>query len=223
MLLVQLGKYQRAVDLLAGHHFHIWEGGGRIHNVYVDAHLLKGCKHFSEGEYAEALKSFEAALEYPENLEVGRPYGGGRTAQVYYFIGLVYEAMDDVKKAKEYYGDMVAVKHGWSEISYYQGLVFRKFRQEEKADRMFEGLIEFGKERLQAAPSLDFFAKFGERQSAMRRQANAHYLIGLGYLGKENKSEARAQFQKAVELDINHLWAKQQLSWLENSLEERDR
>lgn len=223
MLLVQLGKYQRAVDLLAAHHFHVWEGGGRIHNVYVDAHLLKGCEHFTAGEYTEALESFQAALEYPENLEVGRPYSGGRAAQAYYFIGSVYEVMDDVEKAKEYYEDAAAMRYGWSEISYYQGLVFRKLGQEEKADQMFEGLIEFGKERLKAAPSMDFFAKFGERQSVMRRKANAHYLLGLGYLGKENKSEARAQFQKAVELNINHLWAKQQLSWLQSDIEDRKR
>ncbi|MBA7692194.1 hypothetical protein ES703_100756 [subsurface metagenome] len=70
---------------------------------------------------------------------------------------------------------------------------------------------------------MDFFAKFGERQSAMRRKANAHYLIGLGYLGKENKSEARVQFQKAMELNINHLWAKQQLSWLQSDIEDRKR
>ena len=219
MLLVQLGKYQRAVDLLAGHHFHVWEGGGRIHNVYVDAHLLKGCEHFAAGEYTEALESFEAALEYPENLEVGRPYSGGRAAQIYYFIGLVYEVRDDVEKAKEYYEDAAAMRHGWSEISFYQGLMFRKLGLEEKADQMFEGLIEFGKQRLKAAPSMDFFAKFGERQSAMRRKANAHYLLGLGYLGKQNQREARAQFQKAVELNINHLWAKQYLEWMETGVE----
>lgn len=214
MLLVQMGRYERAAELLASHHFHVWEGGGRIHNVYVDAHLLKGCEHFAAGRYAEAIASFDAALDYPENLEVGRPYSGGRAAQIYYFIGKTYETVGDVEKAKEYYEDSVAREYGWSEISYYQGLVFRKLGQGEKADQMFEGLIAYAQERLKAVSEMDFFAKFGERQSAMNRQANAHYLIGLGYLGKGKKDEARAQFEKALDLNINHLWAKQQLIWL---------
>lgn len=216
MLLVQLGKYDRAVDLLGTHHFHVWEGGGRIHNVYVDAHLLKGHEHFTAGRFNEALESFSAALEYPKNLEVGRPYSGGRAAQVYYFIGTVYEAMDDLEKAKEYYGNLVAMEGGMSEMSYYQGLAFRKLGQEEKASQIFEKLIDFGKQRFQAASSMDFFAKFGERQSAMRRRAQAHYLLGLGYQGRGDKEQARTQFKKSLEMNINHIWAKQQLTWLDN-------
>jgi len=217
MLLVQLGNYDRASELLATHHFHVWEGGGRIHNVYVDAHLLKGHEHFTAGRFDEALESFSAALEYPKNLEVGRPYSGGRAAQVYYFIGTVFEAMDDANKAKEYYEDVVAMEYRVSEMSFYQGLVFRRQGQIEKANRIFEELIALGKQRLQAATSLDFFAKFGERQSEMRRRAQAHYLLGLGYLGRGDEEEARNQFKKSLELNIHHLWAKQQLLWLDNS------
>lgn len=33
MLHVQLGHYDRAIDLLKGHDFHVWEGGGMIHDV----------------------------------------------------------------------------------------------------------------------------------------------------------------------------------------------
>jgi len=215
MLLVQLGKHDRAIDLLAAHHFHVWEGGGRIHSVYVDAHLLKGHEHFTAGRFNEALESFSAALEYPKNLEVGRPYSGGRAAQVYYFIGTVYEAMDDKEKAKEYYEDLVAMEYEVSEMSYYQGLAFRKLGREEKASQIFEKLIDFGKQRLQAASSMDFFAKFGERQSAMYRQANASYLLGLGYLGRGDKEQARTQFKNSLEMNLNHIWAKQQLDWLE--------
>jgi tetratricopeptide (TPR) repeat protein len=221
-LLVQMGKYERAIDLLSTHHFHVWEGGGRIHNVYVDAHVLKGHEHFAAEQYAEALKSFQEALEYPENLEVGRPYSGGRGAQVYYFIGTVYEAIDDREKAKEYYENVVAMTYGVSEMSYYQGLGFQKLGQKEKAEQLFDGLIKFAETRLNAASSMDFFAKFGERQSAMYRKAHAYYLKGLGCLGKGKESEARAQLVKAVELNGNHLWAKQHLVWLDrNDTKER--
>ncbi len=215
LLLVQLGKLDRAIHLLATHHFHVWEGGGQIHNVYVDAHLLKGYAHLTTGRSDEVLRSFLAALEYPENLEVGRPSSGGRAAQVYYFIGMAYEARGDSEKARKYYEDLVAMPYGLSEMSCYQGLAFQKLGQEKKASQIFEDLADLGEKRLQDAASLDFFAKFGERQSAIRRRSQAHYLLGLSHLGRENKEEARAQFKKALELNINHIWARHYLDRLD--------
>ena len=213
-LFVQLGKYKKAIDLLESHHFHVWEGGGRIHNVYVDAYLLRGQEHFAAARYKKALKDYVAALDYPENLEVGRPSRGGRASQIYYFVGTAYEALGNTRKAREFYEKSVALKHGWSQICYYQGLAFQKLSRDEKADQMFDGLIKFGKERLEASPSMDFFAKFGERQSAMVRRANAHYLLGLGYQGKGNLDEAENEFKRALELNINHLGAKHHLARL---------
>ena len=102
-LLVQSSDYDRALELLQTHHFHVWEGGGRIHNVYVDAHLLRGLKSFASNDYGSALKSFLSALEYPENLEVGRPVRGGGEPRVQYFVGTAYEALGQMIEAREYY------------------------------------------------------------------------------------------------------------------------
>ena len=37
--------------------------------------------------------------------------------------------------------------------------------------------------------------------------AEAHYLTGLGRLGKGEKEEAAKQFEEALKLNPNHLWA----------------
>ena len=42
--------------------------------------------------------------------------------------------------------------------------------------------------------------------------ADAYYLMGLGYLGKGKQKKAKIFFEKALELNINHLWAKVKLS-----------
>jgi Tfp pilus assembly protein PilF len=74
--------------------------------------------------------------------------------------------------------------------------------------------MQFAKERLDATAEMDFFAKFGERQSAVNRRAQAHYLLGLSLLGRGEKEKAKTEFMKALDLDINHLWAKYYLSLL---------
>ncbi len=36
------GNYDRSLPILTSRHFHVWEGGGNIHDTYVDACLLSG-------------------------------------------------------------------------------------------------------------------------------------------------------------------------------------
>jgi len=166
VLLVELGQYDRAIELLEGHHFHVWEGGGAIHGVYVDAHLLRGQKAMTEGKTDRALLDFRAALEYPENLEVGRPASGGRDAEVYYFVGTALDARGETELARE----------------------------------AFERLVRLAREKLEKSPAMDYFAKFGEKESAQRRQANLHFLLGLGLRGLGKDAEAKAEFEKALKL-----------------------
>jgi hypothetical protein len=94
---------------------------------------------------------------------------------------------------------------------------YRKLGREQDAARLFSGLQQFAKERLEATPEMDFFAKFGEKQSAANRLAQAHYLLGLGYFGSGDKTNAKAEFAKALELNINHLWVKHYLALIDNA------
>jgi len=211
-LYVRLGQYDKAIDLLHNHHFHVWEGGGRIHDIYVDAHLLRGQKFLRQGRYAEALEDFELALEYPQNLEVGRPHRGGRFSEIYYFIGAAHEASGDPAAARASYEKAVETENAWSELSYYQGLALRKLGQVKEAVRLFDGLIAFAAKQLEAGAEMDYFAKFGERQSRHFLMADAHYLTGLGYLGKDEQAAARREFEKALELDAFHSGAGNRLA-----------
>lgn len=215
-LYVQLAHYEKAIDLLKSHHFHIWEGGGMIHDVYVDAHLLRGQARLKERKFGDALRDFEAALEYPENLEVGRPYRDAKALQTFYLIGTAHEALGRAEEATKFYEKSVAEQYGWSEIRYYQGLAYRKLGRARESDEVFEGLIKFARERLAASPGLDFFEKFGERQSEASRMAYAHYLLGLGHLGKGDKEEARTEFEQVVKLNPNHIGAKEHLAALKS-------
>jgi len=216
LLYVQLGNYDKALNLINNRHFYVWEGGETTHGAYVNSHLLRGMNHFKAKKYTQALEDYQAALEYPENLQMAKPYRGGRDSQIYYFIATAYEALEDAQKAKQAYEKSATAKQrgDWSELRYYQALAFRKLGREDKAGKILEGLTAFAT----AEAGVDFFAKFGEKLSPEFRMANNHYLLGLAYLGKGMRTEAKAEFQKALELNINHLWAAVQLSKLEQDL-----
>jgi tetratricopeptide (TPR) repeat protein len=214
LLLVQLGRYDWAIELLKSHHFHVWEGGGEIHGIFIEAYLLRGQDFMAAKKYRQAIGDFETALTYPENLDVAAPASRGGSAKIYYWIGMAYEGLGEKAKAGASFEKAAAFRHGWSEPGYYQALAFQKLRKEAEADRIFDGLIQFAHERLKAAPSMDFFEKFGERQSATAQNAQMHYLLGLGCLGKGQRQEARAEFEKALSVNVNHTGARQQLAAL---------
>ncbi|UCF43616.1 MAG: DUF5107 domain-containing protein, partial [Planctomycetota bacterium] len=212
ILSVQLGDYDKALDLMMNRHFHTWEGGATVHDAFVDSHLLRGTNHFEAGRYRKALKDYQTALEYPENFEMTTPYRGGRDCQVYYYIATAHEALGDSEKAKESYEKSVAAKQSrrWSDLRYYQVLAYRKLGQEDKAAEILDGLIAFAL----AEEGVDFFAKFGEKEPPKFRMANNNYLLGLAYLANGSKTEAKAKFTEALKLNPNHLWAAVQLSQL---------
>ena len=210
LLYVQIGDYDKALDLIVNRHFHTWEGGATVHGAFVDSHLLRGTNHFKAGRYREALKDYQTALLYPENLETAEPYRGGRACQVYYFIATAYEALGDTEKAREAYEKSVNAKQrqAWSYLRYYQALSFQKLGRRDKANEILDGLIAFAT----AEAAVDFFAKFGEKEPPKFRRANNNYLLGLAHLGGGMRTEAKAEFEKAIKLNPNHLWAAIQLS-----------
>jgi tetratricopeptide (TPR) repeat protein len=202
-LLIRAGRYARAIDLLTTHHFHISEGGGEVHNLWVEAFLARGRSNLGKQKPAAGLTDFERALEYPENLEVGPPTGGDGSPKIYFFIGAATAAKGDPTRAAEAFEKAAGFRPGWSEQSYYRGLALRKLGREAEANEVFDGLVAFAQERMRTTPGMDFFEKFGEKQSARVQEARHRFLFGLGLMGKGMKHEAAEEFSRALSLDPN--------------------
>ena len=64
---------------------------------------------------------------------------------------------------------------------------------------------------LKQGSEVDFFAKFGERESVNVQLSNAYLLKGLGYKGLGETKLAGENLQKAVELSASNLYAKVEL------------
>ncbi len=209
--LVLAGRCDEAIRFLSESHFHVREGGGEIHDVYVDAHLLRGLSRLRQGQAKEALEDFRAAGEYPENLSVGRPKNDPRASQMAYYRARAYESLGDGERAKECYTQAADQKGRFrgSETRFCQAMSLKKLGRDTEAQTIFDELVRTGKERLSGAEAADFFAKFGERQTPQARQASAHFTIGLGYLGKGDIDAARSEFAEAAKLNVSHVWAKE--------------
>jgi len=148
------------------------------------------------------------ALDYPANLDVGPPSSGPGSPKIFSLIGQAHEALGNPAAAKSCFEKALTFGTGLSEQAYYRALALRALGRRDEADRALEGLVKGARDALAASPSMDFFEKFGERQSARTRQANLHFLAGLGLLGSGKTADAKTEFEKAVSMDPGHLEAR---------------
>ena len=207
-LLVGAGRASRALEILRSHHFHVWEGGGGLHALWVEANLAIGRERLTGGDARRALEAYLQALEYPANLDVGPPTSGPGSPKIFVHLGQAHEALGQAGDAEACYEKAAAPGAGLSAQAYYRGLALKALGRSDEARSVFADLAERAREALAVAPVTDFFEKFGERRSALGRQANLHFLAGLGLLGSGRTAEAGAEFARAVSLDPGHREAR---------------
>ena len=209
-----IGEYDKALSLAKSHHFYIWEGGGGLHTSYVDANVLRGFELLKANQPEEARPYFEAAGEFPLNMEAKKYYASGRSCEVFYHQGTFYEAIGEDDRAREAFEKAVAERQYYDRYDvphFYRGQALKKLGRPDEAKPLFEALIERGRRELaeiEVTTGISFFAKFGDRLTDDIRRSNAHYLIGLGLLGLDQEEEAQAELAMAADFDIYNLWAK---------------
>jgi len=207
---IQSGQYDKATSLLSEYYFRRWEGGGELRTYYEDVYLLKGILNYDKKKYNKALECFKKADEYPENIEGSRPAISDRFGQIYFYIGLGYEALNNNAEAKKYYEKAVEFEFDNTPYLYHQGLAYQKLGQKGKAKEVWEKLQAYS----ETSNTVDFFAKFDEKTRDEILMAHKYYTLGLSELSKQNKTEAIANFKKALEYDPNYYWATSGLNHL---------
>ncbi|MBR9997847.1 MAG: tetratricopeptide repeat protein, partial [Cyclobacteriaceae bacterium] len=215
MLYVQLGQYDKALQVLDNNYFRQWEGVSKAYGSFVDAHLLRGLGYYEKKNFEKALDEFNKALEYPGNMMVARPYRGGRECQIYYYIGMAQKKMGLLDQAISSFDRSAEqrLRPVLSDLHYYRGMSLLELEKSRQADEIFSNLIKIGNDRLESQ-EVDFFAKFGEKETQEDKASEAWYLIGLGQLGKGELQKAREAFQASVKFNINHVWANVNLKKL---------
>ncbi|MFN3422429.1 MAG: tetratricopeptide repeat protein, partial [Armatimonadota bacterium] len=71
---MRVGKYAKTIKLLSQGNFKPWEGEFALRQLWKEAHMQLGHQAMAQGDFAKAREHFEAAADYPLNLNVGRPH-----------------------------------------------------------------------------------------------------------------------------------------------------
>ncbi len=193
------GEYDKAIQLLNSHHFRTWEGSREIYWHYVDAHVLKAKHLMKGGDYKKALQELQTAMVYPENLEVGKPLDDERNAMVYFIMAQDYDKMGKKKDANRYYKLCINSKnsHAWPDLKYYQGMANKKLGNSEKANQLFDELIQAGQ---------NIVDKNLDKPGVNKSLSKGYYYLALGKMG--NGVEAKSILSKSLKAYKNNLWAK---------------
>ena len=212
MLYNETGAYNKSLALLDSRHFHVWEGGSQVHNIFVDANLMDGLKKMDSKKYPAAIDAFKKADSYPVNLELGRPYGGGHSAKGFYYMGDTYKLMSNPTKAAEAYGIAANVliprDETASESAFYKAMALREIGKRTDADNVIEAMKKEVERQLNSASLIDEYSKFGEDGSDSDRLAHLSYLQGLIAYAEGDTGLTKTLLQKALLINSGMIWPK---------------
>ncbi|WP_373512904.1 DUF5107 domain-containing protein [Persicitalea sp.] len=218
----QLERYQTAQTLLAARQFHPWEGGeGKVVRQHLICHIELAKQALLADKPAEALDLLTAAETYPLNLGEGKLYGVQEN-DIFYLKGLAHEALAENDNAEVFFrqatdgldAPVQAIFYNDQQPDklFYQGLGWRKLHQNERAEKLFSKLIEYGEAHLDDEIKLDYFAVslpdmlvFDNDLNELNKM-HCYYLIALGNLGLGNgrTPQAVAYFDKVLGMNVNH-------------------
>ncbi len=220
-LLNQTRQWQIALESLDRRRFSPWEGGeGMVSAQYVNAHRALGKAALEAGEGAEALRHFEAARHYPENLGEGK-HLLTLERDLDYLSGMAARQLGDSSSAHGFWTAAAAPLPEVGMHSYYQALALRALGDEQRAVAVLAQMAEVSAERMMREPKVDYFATslpamllFHEDLSK-RNRVEALLLNALASEGLGDRAKAVTLLRDALTEDPNHLFAAEMLRQLE--------
>jgi tetratricopeptide (TPR) repeat protein len=227
-----IGEHGNALKLIENRKFHPWEGGeGKVSGQYIFALIGLARENIANGDFQQAIDQLMAAQIFPHNLGEGK-LPDAQENDISYWLGCAYEGLNATEKAKEWF--LTATK-GNSEPSaaifyndqqpdkiFYQGLAWKKLDEHEKANQIFQKLIDYGQMHRNDAVTLDYFAVslpdllIFDSDLNMFNRIHCLYVIALGFLGLEDYQKAEDFFRQLLALDCSHAGTRLHLEIIKN-------
>lgn len=105
-VLLENGQFAETVKVLDRARVLPHEGASRGHRLFEQAHLHLAIAQMQAGRYRNAVRHVERALEWPENLGVGRPFSPDERVQ-HYLLGISYRGLRNDRAAEKHLNDVV--------------------------------------------------------------------------------------------------------------------
>ncbi|MGH9343852.1 MAG: tetratricopeptide repeat protein, partial [Terriglobia bacterium] len=176
--LIEQSKFGQALATLMSHQFKPWEGGVEVHDIFVQANVEKGKKALANHQPAAAERTFREAMEYPENLGVGKPDKPEDEEQLYW-LGMALQAEGNAVEAKtawRHAADEGQAGRGASAV--YSALALGKLGQTSNAQKILERCIQASSQP-DGGPYSYFAAGLAERYSNRAALAQADFRHAL--------------------------------------------
>ena len=220
-LLNQTRRWQEALEHLSRRHFSPWEGGeGLVASQYVNAHRALGSAALTPGNPGEALRHFEAARYYPENLGEGK-HLLTLERDLDYLSGVAAQQLGDADAVRRFWTAAAAPLPEIGLHSYFQALALRALGDDRQATAVLSELAKTADEKMNREPTIDFFATslpnmlLFHDDLGKRNRVEALLLSALSSLGLGNSASAVTALRQLLAEDPNHLFAAETLSQIE--------
>jgi tetratricopeptide (TPR) repeat protein len=216
-LLNENGRPEDALTILASRRFNPWEGGeGVVSTQYVWAHRILGRQRMRNDDFAEALKHFDQARHFPENLGEGKHLLALET-DLDYFSGVCAEMLGHTDDARKWFTRAAVDVQQPSVFSYYRTQALAHLGREQEAQSELQKLLKHAGSQRDVEPKIDYFATslpnlllFNE-DLAKTHRTECLLLTAFAMLGLHQTEDAMRAFREALELDPNSLFAQQEL------------
>ncbi|MDR0507911.1 MAG: DUF5107 domain-containing protein [Dysgonamonadaceae bacterium] len=220
----QLGQYEKARQLIDSRRFHPWEGGeGKVTGQYTLCRVELAKKAIAGKHFDEALQLLNETNTYPHNLGEGKLINAEEN-DINYYKGLAYKEIGDEKKSLFHFRKATAgstepqqaffYNDQQPDKIYYQGLAWEALGETDKAKSCYHKLIDHGEKHLFDNCRIDYFAvslpalAIWDDDLNVRNRIHCYYVMGLGYLGLNDREKAKKFLGKALEMDVNHQGAQ---------------
>jgi tetratricopeptide (TPR) repeat protein len=218
-LLNQTGRSAEALRQLESRRFSPWEGGeGLVSAQYVAAHKAQGLADLAAGNAAEALKHFEAARHYPENLGEGKHLLTPER-DLDYLCGIASEQLGNSAIAKKYWQAAAAPLPSLGYHSFFQALGWFKLGNAQQAHTVLNDVAEYARAQSGFEPGIDYFATslpnflLFEDDLAARNRIECTFLNALAHFGLGDAVSAKQKLDEVLAAAPNHLAALEIARW----------
>ena len=181
-----LQEWDCAISLLTNHVFHRWETEFRMRVLYLDAYLGRGIARFDRSDIQGARQDFDQALEYPENIRIGRPPHPS-DARAHWCAAAACDALGDRAAATAHWEGAAAESHHdpGEELTLYRALSLEKLGRTEEAQAILAEALELARQCAERAPD----------------DAAAQFSLGLTLQAMGRRDDALPFLRRTAELD----------------------